>query len=102
MNPKQGPSDFQKVPFSKNSNFTFALCQLIQDTLISIVGRWPNIETPTKLAYRDETLLIVLVNVVRLFGGTVLPEKLGDTYAVVSTTNWDYAAALEANLPSHE
>jgi hypothetical protein len=36
--------------------------------------------------------LIVLVNVVRFFGGAVLPDELGDTYAVVSTTNWDYAA----------
>jgi hypothetical protein len=37
--------------------------------------------------------LIILVNVVRFFGGTVLPDELGDTYPVVSATNWDYTAA---------
>jgi hypothetical protein len=36
--------------------------------------------------------LIILVNVVRLLCRTVLPDELGDTDAVVSTTNRDYAA----------
>ena len=36
--------------------------------------------------------MIVLINVVRLFGRTALPYELGDAYAVVSSTNWDYAA----------
>jgi hypothetical protein len=60
--------------------------------LISIVGRLPNTETPAKLTNRDESLLIVLVNVVGFFGGTVLPDELGDTNPVVSATDWDYAA----------
>lgn len=61
------------------------------------LGYLANPETSAKLAYHDEVLLIMRVNVVGLFGCTVLPDKLGDNYAVVSTTNWNYAAtaALE-------
>jgi hypothetical protein len=91
-NPDQGLAYQPKILFGKNSYLTFALCRLIQDSLIAIVGRWPNIETPTKLANRDQALLIVLVNVVRLFRGTVLPDELGDAYPIMSAMDWDYAA----------
>jgi hypothetical protein len=66
---------------------------LIQGALVTIISRWPDPEPSTQLANRDEAIQIVLVNVVRMFGGTMLPDELGDTYAVVSATNWDYAAA---------
>jgi hypothetical protein len=65
---------------------------LIQDTLIAIISSLPDPETFAKFANRDETLLIVLVNVVRLFGGTMLPDELGDAYPVMSAMDRDYAA----------
>jgi hypothetical protein len=68
------------------------LCSPIKHALIPIVSRLPNAKAPTQLANRDETLLIVLMNVVSFLSGTVLPDELGDAYAVVSTMNWDYAA----------
>jgi hypothetical protein len=91
-NPDQGLAYQPKILFGKNSYLTFALCRLIQDSLIAIVGRWPNIETPTKLANRDEPMLIVLVNVVCFFGGTVLPYEFWDALPVVSAMNRDYTA----------
>jgi hypothetical protein len=55
----------------------------------------------TKLANCDESLLIVLVNVVRLFGSPMLPDELGDAYPVMSAIDLDYAAAaaLAGMLP---
>jgi hypothetical protein len=64
----------------------------VKDTLVTIVSRLSNTEPSAKLAYRDEALFIVLINVVCFLSGPVLPDELGNTYAVVYTTNWDYAA----------
>ncbi len=47
----------------------------------------PDPETFAKLANRDEALLIVLVNVVGLLGGTLLPDELGNPNPVVSAVD---------------
>jgi hypothetical protein len=90
--PDKGLAYPLKILFGKYPNLALSLWLLIQDTLISIVGRLPDPETFAQLPDRDETLLIVLVNVMRLFGGTMLPNEPRDTYPVVSAMNWDYAA----------
>lgn len=89
----QGPANPLKILLGKHSYLAFSLCGQVKHTLITIIRRLPNSKALTQLADRDETLLIVLINVVRFFGGTVLPDEPGDTDAVVSSMNWDYAAA---------
>src|SRR5271157_1220695 len=91
-NPDQGLAYPLKILFSKNSNFTFALCRLIQGTLVTIVGRLTDSKPFAQFPNRDKTLLIVLVNVVRFFCGSMFPDEPGDADPVVSATNWDYAA----------
>ena len=91
-NPDQHPTDPLKILFGKKPYFAFSLRSPIKPTLIPIVRRLPDLETPAKFAHGDEALLIVLMNVVRLFGGMVLPDEVGNTYTVVYTTIWDYTA----------
>ena len=40
--------DLLKILFSKYAYLTFALCRLIQDALVTIVGRLPNAEPFTQ------------------------------------------------------
>jgi hypothetical protein len=99
-NPDQGFAYPLKILFRKNPYLAFSLWGPIKHTLVTIVSSLPNPEALAKLANFDEALLIVLKNVVRFFGGTVLPDEFGDTYPVVPTTNWDDAttAALACML----
>lgn len=84
-NPDQGLAYPLKTLFGKYPYLALLLCGRVKDALITIVSRLPDPEAFAKLANRDEAPLIILVDVVCFLGGTMLPNELGDTYAVIYT-----------------